>query len=137
MTTTETTPEIQALAAHLEESHEDAESVEDDYLVLTDEDADEQAAEYIRDSVWAFTAWFIADHAPDSITSDHIDSMRGDSCEDCNDAMVALVDAGSGMDSFIEDAISADGRAHFMNSYDGEEDEQDVDGTTYFIYRMN
>ena len=33
---------------------------DDDYLVLTDEEADEKAAEYITDSLWAFTPSFLA-----------------------------------------------------------------------------
>ena len=32
----------------------------DDYLVLTDEEADEKAADYIKDSLWAFNASFLS-----------------------------------------------------------------------------
>ena len=41
------------------------------------------------------------------------------------------------MDEFIEDAISADGRGHFLSSYDSEEVEIDIDDETYFAYRLN
>ena len=40
-------------------------------------------------------------------------------------------------DSFIEDVINSDGRGHTISSYDGEEDEIEYEGTTYYIYRMN
>lgn len=41
------------------------------------------------------------------------------------------------MDGFIQAAISADGRGHFMSSYDGEENEVTVNDQTFYIYRLN
>jgi hypothetical protein len=41
------------------------------------------------------------------------------------------------MNSFVEDAVRADGRGHFLNHYDGNEDEESVDGSNYYIYRTN
>jgi len=41
------------------------------------------------------------------------------------------------IDSFVDAAISADGRGHFMSSYDGNENEEEVNGTTFYIYRIN
>ena len=41
------------------------------------------------------------------------------------------------MDEMVKDAISEDGRGHYLSSYDGIEDEQDYDGVTYYIYRTN
>jgi hypothetical protein len=41
------------------------------------------------------------------------------------------------MDEMVKDAISEDGRGHYVSSYDGIEDEQDYDGITYYIYRTN
>ncbi len=40
-------------------------------------------------------------------------------------------------DEFVSQAISADGRGHFLNTYDGNENEQTIEGTTFYIYRMN
>jgi hypothetical protein len=109
----------------------------EDYLVLTDEEADEQAADQIRESVWAFNADFIAEHCPKGINEEHITALRGDSCEDCNDALAALVEAGNGMQHFIEQAIGYDGRGHFMSHVDGEEHEVTYNGIDYFIYIIN
>jgi hypothetical protein len=39
-------------------------------------------------------------------------------CEDANETIAALI---TDIDEFIEDAICADGRGHFLNGYDGEE----------------
>lgn len=47
-----------------------------------------------------------------------------------------------GPHSFSESAIAADGRGHFLSSYDGEENEvsaEDIDGNpvTFYLYRTN
>jgi hypothetical protein len=38
------------------------------------------------------------------------------------------------LDEVYRGAIAIDGRGHFLNSYDGHEYEEEVCGTTYFIY---
>jgi hypothetical protein len=38
---------------------------------------------------------------------------------------------------FFKDAILADGRGHFLSSYDGEETEIKVGKTWFYIYRQN
>ena len=107
-----------------------------EYLILTDDEADTAAAEDIRESVWAFNAEFLVDYVPDGLTAEDITRLRGDSCEDVNDAFVALVKAGRGMDALTEDAIAADGRGHFLAGYDNEEIELG-DTVTLYAYRTN
>jgi hypothetical protein len=41
------------------------------------------------------------------------------------------------IDEFVEDAIRYDGYGHFLSPYDGEENEIEVDGATYYVYRTN
>ena len=106
-----------------------------EYAIGTDEECDKACADNIRESVWAFQGWFIADHAPQGLTGEDIDALRGDRCESANDALIALIEAGEGMDSFIDGAISADGRGHFLSHYDGEELEDS--NANYFAYRVN
>jgi len=136
---------IFALCSHLECESDDLdvarydetliENGNQEYLVLTEDEADQRAEDYIRDSLWAFNADFICNYMPDGIGPDEVNTLRGDKCEDVNPAFVALV--GDNMDSLIEDAISSDGRGHFLNTYDGEEYEVNVGETLYFIYRVN
>lgn len=38
------------------------------------------------------------------------------------------------IDKLIQDVIDTDGRGHILNGYDGTEYEQEVNGTTYYIY---
>lgn len=107
-----------------------------DWLVLTDEEADEMAAERIRESVWAFTSAFIIEHSKAldfDAASEKIVKAIAEQCESGNEAMTKLIDS---MDEFIEDAVSADGRGHFLSGYDGNEREQRVDGVDYYIYKQ-
>ena len=136
---------IFALCAHLACESDDLdvsrydetliESGNQEYLVLTEDEGDQRAEEYIRETLWAFNADFICNYMPDGIGPEEVETLRGDRCEDVNPAFVALV--GDNMDSLIEDALSADGRGHFLNTYDGEEYEVTVGETMYLVYRVN
>ena len=96
------------------------------YVAVDDEDADKLARENIEDSLWAFNSDFIAEHSSSMREAGErgvraLQKMQEDLCEDANSIVKALIDD---MDDFVEDAISADGRGHFISSYDGEEYEQ-------------
>ena len=98
-----------------------------EYLVLTDEEADERAKEYIEDSIWAFNSWFLASHT--GLDEEIIKHLQ-DKCEGANDV---LLNAIKDIDAFISEAIGCDGRGHFMSSYDGHEEELNE----LLIYRIN
>jgi hypothetical protein len=124
---------IEALAKHLGEDNDEAEHLIDreDYLVLTDEEADEKAKENIKQSAWAFNASFLADFTD---LPEEVFTAMQDKCESSNDTVLKLIERSEGgFDRFVEEAIDADGRGHFMNSYDGKEAEEGK----FFIYRMN
>lgn len=125
------------LAEYLECDTDDIETGYDDstfelgnqeYLLLTDSEADERAKEYIKDSIWAFSTWFLVSHT--GLDYEIIKHLQ-DKCEDANDV---LLNAIKDIDSFISDAIGCDGRGHFMSSYDGEEVELN---NNLFLYRIN
>lgn len=114
----------------VEEDHTD---IDDDYSVYTDEEADEQAKEYIEEAAWAFNADFIIDHSSLPYEArEMIKFFQREKCEGANDTILALIDD---FDEFVSDAISADGRGHFLSSYDGCENEEKINGTWYYIYR--
>jgi len=104
-----------------------------EWLVLTDEEADEAAHDYIRESVWAFLPEFVAGYVPDGIDADTLQAIQGERCEDANAPILALIEAGAGFDDFAADAIAADGRGHFLAQYDGEERE----AREFYVYRAN
>lgn len=142
MTTEQTTdPRIEALAKFLQvEATDISEGMDEnsydcggEYLVLTDSEADELAAERIKDSLWAFNAEFISSHTKHGLNDSQIaaiEEMQDRLCESANSIIEALI---VDLDHFISDAVSSDGRGHFISSYDGNENEVGE----FYIYRTN
>lgn len=104
-----------------------------EYLVLIEEEADERAKEEILNSIWAFNASFIEDYT-DGIDAETIKIIQEAKYEDANEPIKRMI---KDLDSFVEDAISADGRGHFLSGYDGEENEQNINHQWVYIYRTN
>lgn len=106
-----------------------------DYLVYTDEEADEAVRDYIEESVWAFTPSFLQAHTDHRarVTIEAIAKLQ-EMCEDANEPLTAMI---KDFDAFVEDAVSCDGRGHFLAPYDHEENEITFNGITYYIYRRN
>jgi hypothetical protein len=105
-----------------------------EWLICSDETATDRARDYIYDSLWAFNADFLASYT--GIDEDVFKALQP-GCESSNKAVRSLIEANGDLEDFADEAISADGRGHFLNSYDGNENEIEVDGETYYYYRMN
>ena len=102
-----------------------------EYLVLEDEEADKRAEEYIKDTAWAFKPSFLSAHT--GIDED-VFKILSEKCEDSNDAVLSMI---KDFDHFVSDAISSDGRGHFIATYDNDESIEEINNTEYFIYRTN
>lgn len=108
------------------------------YIVLTDSEADEKAAEYIKDSLWAFSPSFL--WGVTGIDLEVFEAIQANGrCESNNAAIARLV--GDDLDRLIGQALGADGRGHFLSPHDGEENEvnlYDVTGVNeyFYIYRI-
>lgn len=102
------------------------------YLVVTEAEAEEKAKEYIQESLWAFNASFLSDQTG---LPEEVFTALQPQCEDSNAAIAAIVAqcVDGGLEEFASAAISADGVAHFLNTYDGEEHQEGE----WFIYRTN
>ena len=133
---------VKALKNHLELNDEETNEItledgesfhygDQEYLVLTDEEADEKTEEYIKESVWAFNSSFLSSH---SDIDEEVFKLLSEKCEDSNDAVLSMI---KDFDHFVSDAISSDGRGHFLSSYDHSESDEEINGTTYYIYRTN
>jgi len=102
-----------------------------EYAIGSDSEADSAAFDYVKDSLWAFNASFLASYT--GLPEEMFSGMQG-KCEGANDAFKTCVErAEGGMAGFVQEAISADGRGHFLSNYDGEENEEGE----FFIYRWN
>lgn len=104
-----------------------------DLLILTDDEADRRATENIRESVWAFETSFLNSYMPEGVDAADFDEFRKEKCEGANAALLALI--GDRFEEFASDAIEADGRGHFLSSWDGAEIEFEYDGRTWYAYR--
>lgn len=104
-------------------------SLDTEFYVLTDDEADEKAREYILDSVWAFNKDFLSCHT--GVDSDIFELLQ-DKCESANEPIKAMI---KDIDGFVADAIVSDGRGHFISFYDGVEHEVDLNDETFYIYK--
>lgn len=108
-----------------------------DYYIYTDEEADEACKEYIKETAWAFNSDFIISNSKvldyDKWSYDILKAIQ-EQCENWNDAILRLIDD---IDEFCDDAISSDWRWHFLSWYDWNENEIDINSTTYYLYRNN
>ena len=107
-----------------------------EYLVLTEEEADERCKDYILDTLWAFNTSFLTNYISCENRYEDRDLEKSlvtlqELCETSNVVIKLLV--GNRIDELIEDAISTDGRRVFLASYDGEE----IEEGNYYIYRTN
>lgn len=117
----------------------------EEFYVIDDVRAYALAFQLIEAELWAFAPDVIVKHLkPDIVYCDYpvdlgdlrlaIRAAQERLCEGANALIHALIDD---LNEFVEDAIAAYGRGHFISSYDGVEHEVTVDGETYYIYRLS
>lgn len=95
-----------------------------EYLVLTDEEAEEEAKKEIKNTLWAFNSDFIIEHSKIEYNERVVEilrKMQSELCEGCQEFIEALIED---FNEFCADALDADGRGHFLSYYDGAENEQ-------------
>lgn len=136
-------PKIAALARYLECSPNDIIDGYGDHeydmgsqtwVVTTDEEADTLAEIRVKDNLWAFNSNFLCHYtsALDTYKARKaFDKMREILCEDAQEFVVALL--GNRLEECIKDAITEDGRGHFISQYDGMEIKVD----SFYLYRVN
>ena len=104
-----------------------------EYLVLTDVEADEKTRDCVSETVWAFRAdWLISNFKEcfQDIPVEIVEKMQREMCEDANDILKGMIDD---FDFFVSDSVLSDGRGNFLACYDGDENEIG----NFFVYRVN
>jgi hypothetical protein len=104
------------------------------FRVLDESEADDACGDYIEQSLWAFNASFLAGMTD---LPEEVFTALADKCEDANDPIMRIIKSTCGIDKFVNEAVSADGRGHFLSGYDGEENEYTGGGRYFYIYRVN
>jgi len=105
------------------------------FLVCSEGGREEEVTDYIKESLWAFNASFLASET--DIPQEVYEALQP-RCEGANDAILKLVEKTCGLEEFVGSATSADGYGHFLSSYDGNEEEyQASDKEYYYIYRRD
>ncbi|MBQ7820568.1 MAG: hypothetical protein IJ341_12840 [Bacteroidales bacterium] len=101
---------------------------DEEWAVAESEEAANKAARRaIEDSICYFRPDFLAAH---SDVPEEVFVFLANKCFDNNEAYKSMI---YDVDDFVDDAIDADGRGHFLNFYDSKEYEVDE----YFLYRIN
>lgn len=118
---------------------------EQEYLVLTEQEADDAIAKQIaEDELWLFYPEWIMKHTllRDGMQfedSEHkailqaFTAIQERMMEMSHPMLKGLIEATCGMPSFVAEAIAHNGRGHFLAPYDRDEKRQG----DFYIYRMN
>ncbi len=104
-----------------------------EYLVLLEEEIYDRVESYVEDTLWAFTSSFLAEQTG---LPEIVFSKLSDLCEEANEPIRAIVDVTCSIEEIVSEAIRYDGAGHFLASYDGYENEIEVNNITYYIYRV-
>jgi hypothetical protein len=101
-----------------------------EWAVGTEAQVARAARENILDHLWAFRPEFIARYAGlDDRAVNALGEMMGKLSEDANPIVRKLIGSDRNLSKLVRDAISVDGRGHYLAQYDGHErDSDEVEG---------
>ena len=113
-----------------------------EYSVLTNDEADELAYDYIMETLWAFSTSFLAGET--GIDEEVFIALANNGkCEGNNDAIASLIKQTKPnpnqhpLQEFVDSAVGHDGRGHYINRYDGTEHEVKVGRKTFYIFKVD
>ena len=111
-----------------------------DWLVLDDESAEEEARASYEESLWAFHADFLVEYMPANIPIEAIRALQEALYEDASPVLAAML-GNDRLDDLLDDANATDGRGLVLSSWNGEEVELPLEvrsGRTvmYYGYRV-
>jgi hypothetical protein len=102
----------------------------EEWVLGNDTEVDKAVKSYIEETLWAFNKSFLSDQTG---LPEEVFSTLQQGCESSNDAILSIVEKCGDMDTLVSDAVSSDGRGHFLSPYDGHEKEwSDLDQDIQF-----
>ena len=90
----------------------------EEWVLGNDTEVDKAVKSYIEETLWAFNKSFLSDQTG---LPEEVFSTLQQGCESSNDAILSIVEKCGDMDTLVSDAVSSDGRGHFLSPYDGHE----------------
>jgi hypothetical protein len=104
-----------------------------EYMVLTENEANDECFRYFEESLWAFNPSFLSFNTD---LPEEVFEVLQERCEASSDAVLKLVEKCGNIDDLVTEAVAVDGRGPFLSGYDGKENEVYINGTWVYIYRM-
>jgi hypothetical protein len=109
---------------------------DNEVAIGTETEVDSAIHECIEQEAWSFNSDFIAKHSKNGYSTEldkAIKMVQEEMSEDAQDLVIAVIE---NLDTFIEDAVTIDGRGMFLNRNDNTEDEVKYKGVTYYLYKI-
>jgi len=103
------------------------------FFIYTDEEADESMCEGILNSLEFFSTDFLSEHV---LAEDKESIAEIKETPYANEEIRQKLEE-AGIEDFMEDTLKLYGRGEFLASFDGKEHKEIVNGTEYFIYRID
>lgn len=136
--TSEAKEEIEKIKEVIGEFNEELEETDDPIMREELEDKIQDLENELEELKEDEDSYEFTEEAKERYVEGRMDDVRYDPVRFMRDyGMEREIENFVDQESFIEDVINSDGRGHSIASYDGEEDEVEYEGTTYYIYRMN
>ena len=136
--TSEAKEEIEKIKEMIGEFNEELEETDDSIMREELEDKIQDLESEIEDLEDDEDSYEFTEEAKEKYVESRMDDVRYDPVSFLRDyGLEREIENFIDQESFIEDVINSDGRGHTIASYDGNEDEVEYEGTTYYIYRMN
>jgi len=110
------------------------EVVPEEFLVVNEDERDEEVTEYIKESLWTFNPSFLAGQT--GIDEAVFEALQPQ-CEGANEAILSIVEREPGLEEFVQTAVGCDGYGHFLNNWNGGEIELQYRGEWWYVYRIN
>ena len=125
--------ELEVLATDIIETSDNTFEIDGyEYLVLNEEEREEEVTENIKENLWAFNTSFLADQT--ELDEVIFIALADKYDENGNEAVLKLIEITCGIEEFVNESVNADGYGHFLAHYDGEELELE---NNLYAYRTN